>query len=75
MSVERYLATKGTPVLEHIPHLPDIAPYGFFLFPKIMSALKETRFELVEEVKQKLAELLHVLTKEDFQYCFDQWKK
>ncbi|KAG5326445.1 GVQW3 protein, partial [Acromyrmex heyeri] len=47
----------------------------FFLFPKIKSALKGTRFESMEEVKRKSAELLNALTKEDFQHCFDQWKK
>ncbi|KAG5313520.1 GVQW3 protein, partial [Pseudoatta argentina] len=39
------------------------------------SALKGTRFESMEEVKRKSAELLNALTKEDFQHCFDQWKK
>ncbi|GFV27642.1 hypothetical protein TNCV_4181871 [Trichonephila clavipes] len=29
----------------------------------------------MEAVKQKTAELLKALTKEDFQHCFDQWKK
>ncbi len=29
----------------------------------------------MEEVKWKLAELLNALTKEDFQHCFDRWKK
>ncbi|GFT63766.1 hypothetical protein TNCV_423831 [Trichonephila clavipes] len=28
----------------------------------------------MEAVKQKTAELLKALTKEDFQHCFDQWK-
>ncbi|KAG5320522.1 MOS1T transposase, partial [Acromyrmex heyeri] len=75
LSVKRYLATRGTPVLEHAPYSPDLAPCDFFLFPKIKSALKGTRFESMEEVKRKSAELLNALTKEDFQHCFDQWKK
>ena len=29
----------------------------------------------MEAVKQKTADLLKALTKEDFQHCFDQWKK
>ncbi|GFX22727.1 integrin beta [Trichonephila clavipes] len=29
----------------------------------------------MEAVKQKMAELLKALIKEDFQHCFDQWKK
>ncbi|KAG5319854.1 MOS1T transposase, partial [Acromyrmex heyeri] len=75
LSVKRYLAARGTPVLEHAPYSPDLAPYDSFLFSKIKSALKGTRFELMEEVKRKSAELLNALTKEDFQHCFDQWKK
>ncbi|KAG5321400.1 MOS1T transposase, partial [Pseudoatta argentina] len=70
-----YLAARGTPVLEHAPYSPDLAPCDFFLFPKIKSALKGTRFESMEEVKRKSAELLNALTKEDFHHCFDQWKK
>ncbi|VVC44527.1 Transposase, type 1 [Cinara cedri] len=73
--VKQYLAGKRTPVLEHAPYSPDLAPCDFFLFPKIKSALKGTRFESMEAVKQKTAELLKALTKEDFQHCFDQWKK
>ena len=68
LSVKRYLAARGTPVLEHAPYSPDLAPCDFFLFPKIKSALKGTRFESMEEVKRKSAELLNTLTKEDFQH-------
>ncbi|GFW22482.1 putative mariner transposase [Trichonephila clavipes] len=75
LSVKRYLADKHTPVLEHAPYSPDLVPCDLFLFPKIKSALKGTRFESMEAVKQKTAELLKALTKEDFQHCFDQWKK
>ena len=75
LSVKRYLAAKGTPVLEHAPYSPDLAPCDFYLFPKIKSALKGTRFESMEEVKRKSAELLNGLTKTDFQHCFEQWKK
>ncbi|XP_050516736.1 protein GVQW3-like [Diabrotica virgifera virgifera] len=75
LSVKRYLAARGIPVFEHPPYSPDVAPCDFFLFPKIKSALKGIRFESMEEVKRKTAELLKALTKEDFQHCLDQWKK
>ncbi|GFV75799.1 jerky protein homolog-like [Trichonephila clavipes] len=75
LSVKRYLTDKRTPVFEHAPYSPDLAPCDLLLFPKIKSALKGTRFESMEAVKQKTAELLKALTKEDFQHCFDQWKK
>ncbi|VVC33042.1 Transposase, type 1 [Cinara cedri] len=75
LSVKQYLAGKRTPVLEHAPYSPDLAPCDFILFPKMKSALKGTRSESMEAVKQKTAELLKALTNEDFQHCFDQWKK
>jgi hypothetical protein len=75
LPIKHYLAAKGTPVLEHVPYPPDLAPCDFFFFPKIKSALKGTRFESTKEVKRKSAELLNALTKEEFQHCFEQWKK
>jgi hypothetical protein len=46
---------------------------SFFLFPKMKSALKGTRFESVDAVKAKATELTNKL-KEDLQHCFQQWK-
>ncbi|VVC44325.1 Hypothetical protein CINCED_3A012738 [Cinara cedri] len=75
LSVKRYLAAKGSPVLEHVPYSAELASSDFYLFTKIKSALKGTRFESMEEVKRKSAELLNGLTKTNFQNCFEQWKK
>jgi len=61
-------------VMEHPPYSPDIAPCDFFLFPKIKSALKGTRFESVDAVKAKASQLLNSLTQDDLQHCFQQWK-
>ncbi|KAG5313910.1 MOS1T transposase, partial [Pseudoatta argentina] len=61
LSVKRYLAARSTPVLEYAPYSPDLAPCDFFLFPKIKSALKGIRFESMEEVKRKSAELQMLL--------------
>ncbi|GFV86352.1 protein GVQW3 [Trichonephila clavipes] len=41
---------------------------------EVKSALKGTRFESVEAVKEKAARVLKELTKDDFQHCFQQWK-
>ncbi|KAJ8962353.1 hypothetical protein NQ318_018335 [Aromia moschata] len=65
LSVKRYLAARGSPVLGHAPYSPDL----------IKSALKGTWFESMEEVKRKSGELLNALTKRNFQHCFNQWKK
>ncbi|GFV00358.1 mariner Mos1 transposase [Trichonephila clavipes] len=74
LSVKRFLAKHSIPVLEHPPYSPDLASCDFYLFPKVKSALKRTRFESVEAVKEKAARVLKELTKNDFQHCFEQWK-
>ncbi|GFV50045.1 protein GVQW3 [Trichonephila clavipes] len=74
LSVKRFLDKHSIPVLKHPPYSPDLAPCDFHLFPKVKSALKGTRFESVEAVKEKAARVLKELTKDDFQHCFQQWK-
>jgi len=46
----------------------------FFLFPKIKSALKGTRFESVHAVKAKVTEFVNKLSENDTQHCFHQRK-
>jgi len=60
--------------MEHPPYSPDLAPCDFFLFPKIKSALKGTRFESEDTVKAKATQLLNSLTQDDLWHCFQQWK-
>ena len=67
LSVKRFLAKYSIPVL-------DLAPSDFYLFLKVKSALKVTRFQSVEAVKEKAARVMKELTEEDFQHCFHQWK-
>ena len=74
LSVKRCLAKNKIPVMEHPPYSPDLAPCEFFLFPKIKSALKGTRFESVDAVKVKATQLLNSITQDDLQHCFQQWK-
>jgi len=70
LSVKRYLAKNNIPVMEHPPYSPDLAPCDFFLFPKIKSVLKGTRFESVDAVKAKATQLLNSITQDDLQHCF-----
>jgi len=46
----------------------------FFLFPKIKSTLKGTRFESIDAVKAKAMDLMDKLSEDDLQHCFQQWK-
>ncbi len=49
LSVNRYLATRGTPVFEQALYLFDLAHFDLFL--KIKAALKGTQFESMEGAK------------------------
>ena len=60
--------------MEHPSYSLDLALCNFFLFPKIKSALKGTRFESVDAVKAKATQLLNSLTQDDLQHCFQQWQ-
>ncbi|EGI61189.1 FLJ37770-like protein [Acromyrmex echinatior] len=69
LTFEQQEARKNL-LLDHPPYSSDLAPCDFYLFPKVKSALKGTRFESVEAVKEKAARVLKELTEEDFQHCF-----
>ena len=45
-----------------------------FLFPKIKSVLKGTRFKSMDAVKAKATQLLNSLTQDDLHHCFQWWK-
>jgi transposase len=38
-------------VIPHPPYSPDLAPFDFFLFPKMKLTLKGRRFETIEEIQ------------------------
>jgi len=59
----------------HPPYSPDLAPSDFFLFPRMKRDLKGKRFQNVEEVREKMTEALKAITLQEFQNCFEQWKK
>jgi transposase len=74
LSIKKFLMKHKITVLEHPPYSPVLAPGDFFLFPKIKSALKGTRFESVDAVKAKVTEFMYKLSEDDLQHCFQQWK-
>jgi len=74
LSVKIFLTKHKITMLEYLLYSPDLAPCEFFLFPKIKSALKRTRFESIEAVKAKATELMNKLSEDNLQHCFQQWK-
>ena len=56
----------GIMTVFHHPFSPDLAPYTFWLFPK----LRGCRFETIEEMKEAVMKVIDTLTQEDFHGAF-----
>jgi len=72
LSIREILSKKNIPVLPHPPYSPDLAPCNFYLFPNLKSNLKGHHFGTMEKI---VNEELNTHTENDFQYCYDQWRK
>ena len=57
-----------------IGNSPDLAPYDFWLFPK----LRGCQYETIEEMKEAVTKIIDTLTQEDFHGAFQkllEWYK
>jgi transposase len=70
-----FLTKPGTTVIPQPPYSPDLAPADFFLFPKLKSTLKGRRFDTIEEINETSLRDLKALLEQEFQDCFERWKK
>ena len=52
----------GVKTVPQPPYSPDLAPYDFWLFPK----LRGCRYETIEEIKEVVTKIIDTLTQEDF---------
>lgn len=68
-SVKTFPFKYNVPVLDHLSYLPDPALWDFYVLPKIKSALKSTKFQIFEAVKEKTARVMKEFTED-----FKQWK-
>ena len=66
--VTHYLTKKGIWTVTQPPNSPDLAPYHFWLFPK----LRGCRYETIEEMKEALRKIIDTLTQEDFDGAFQK---
>ena len=58
----------GIKMVPQPPYSPDLAPYDFWLFPK----LRGCRYETIEEMKEAVTKVIHTLTQEDFDEAFQK---
>ena len=52
----------GIKTVPQPPYSPDLAPYDFWLFPKLRGCRNET----IEEMKEAVTKVIDTLTQEDF---------
>ena len=58
----------GIKTLPHPPYSRELAPYDFWLFPKLRSC----RYETIEEMKETLTKVIDTLTQEYFDGAFQK---
>ena len=62
--IQIFLAKHGIPVVHQPPYSPDMAPCDFWLFLKLKTALKGTRFERREEIIQNAKAEMNIIPKQ-----------
>ena len=64
----------GVKTIPYRPYSPDLAPFDFWLFPK----LRGCHYEIIEEMKEAVMKVIDMLTQEDFHEAFQkllEWYK
>jgi len=59
----------------HPPYSLDLAPAGFFVFPKLKTTLKGHHFQTIEKIQENTIRELRTITESAFQEAFQQRKK
>ena len=66
--VTNYLTKIALQTVSHPPYSPNLAPYDFWLFPK----LRGCRYETIEEMKEAVTKVIDTLTQEDLHGAFQK---
>ena len=66
--VTDYLTTMGIKTVPQPSYSPDLAPWDFWLFPK----LRGCRYETIEEMKEAVTKVIDTLTQEDIHGVFQK---
>lgn len=74
LRVREFLAKHQVPTVPHPPYSPDLAPADFFLFPRIKSALKGTRFSSIDEIQSAVTKTLREVPEDAFQGAYRSWQ-
>ena len=64
----------GIETVPPLPYSPDLAPYDFWLFPKLKEKLRGCCNETIEEMKEAVTKVIDMLTQEAFQKLLERYK-
>ena len=70
-----YLTKIGIKTVPQPPYSPDLAPWDFWLFPKLKDKLRGCRYETIEEMKEGETKVIDPLTQEDIHGAFQKLLK
>ena len=63
-----YLTKMGIKTVPQPPYSPDLAPWDFWLFPKLTGC----RYETIEEMKEAVTMVIDIRRQEDFHGAFQK---
>jgi histone-lysine N-methyltransferase SETMAR len=79
VSVEDFLAKSNVTTLEHTPYSIDLDPTEYYLFPRLISALKGRNYRDATDIIKNTTEELKILSQNGFQerlkYLYSFWQK
>ena len=70
--VTDYLTNMGIKTVPHPPYSSDLAPFDFWLFPKLKEKLRGCCYETIKEMKEVVTKVIDTLTQEDFQKLLER---
>ena len=73
--VQSFLAKRQITQVTQPPYDPDLAPYNFWIFPKLKSPLKGKRFQTIDEIQENTTGQLMAIPTKDFVNRFEQWER
>ena len=71
--VKAKIASMGMIELEHPPYSPDLAPFDFYLFPKLKEYFYGRHFDTNVGLGSAIFQYLNLIPPEDYEKVFVQW--
>ena len=70
-----HFTKNSTHIVPESPYSPDLAPYDFWLFPKLKRPVPGHRFDTIAETQVLSKQVVKAIPENEFNKCFDDWKK